>query len=142
MATRWKGLDTRHTAGKRRSPASTSIPAVRRKRETRGGVTGVISSSPSAKIFYRAPLSAHPVHKSGRQRHESWRRCRRRWEFRAGSLIQSRLLYHGDPPFRATDRAIGKGVFFQFHVTTGPSLCIKVVVLYTSYNSTIGIKLI
>jgi hypothetical protein len=144
MATRWKGLDTRHTAGKRRSPASTSVPAVRRKRETRGGggVTGVISSSPSAKIFYRAPLSAHPVHKSGRQRHESRRRCRRRWEFRAGSLIQSRLLYHGDPPFRATDRAIGKGVFFQFHVTTGPSLCIKVVVLYTSYNSTIRIKLI
>jgi hypothetical protein len=141
MATRWKGLDTRHTAGKRRSPASTSVPAVRRKRETRG-VTGVISSSPSAKIFYRAPLSAHPVHKSGRQRHESRRRCRRRWEFRAGSLIQSRLLYHGDPPLRAFDRAIGKGVFFQFHVTTGPSLCIKVVVLYTSYNSTIGIKLI
>jgi hypothetical protein len=30
-------LDTRHTAGKRRSPASTSVPAVRRKRETRGG---------------------------------------------------------------------------------------------------------
>ena len=117
-------------------------PLSRKEGERATGVTGVIASSPTTKIFYRVPLSAHPEHKSGRQRHESRRRCRRRWEFRAGSLIQSRLLYHGEPPFRATDRAIGKGVFFQFHVTTGPSLCIKVVVLHTSYNSTIGFKLI
>jgi hypothetical protein len=80
-------------------------------KERHGEVTGVISSSPSTKIFYRVPLFAHPVHKSGRQRHESRRRCRRRWEFRAGSLIHSSLLYHGEPPFRATDRAFWSMVF-------------------------------
>jgi hypothetical protein len=45
---------------------------VKRKREPRGG-TGVISSSLPARIFYRVSLSAHPEHKSGRQRHESRR---------------------------------------------------------------------
>ena len=45
----------------------------RKEVERATGVTGVIASSPTAKIFYRVPLSAHPEHKSGRQRHESWR---------------------------------------------------------------------
>jgi hypothetical protein len=42
----------------------------------------VTASSPSAKIFYRVPLSAHPEHKSGRQRHES----RRNWSSAVGLL--------------------------------------------------------
>jgi hypothetical protein len=42
--------------------------------------------------------------------------------------------------FRQPDRAICRGFFFQFHVALSPSLCIKVVVLCTSYKSTIGIK--
>jgi hypothetical protein len=32
------------------------------------------------------------------------------------------------------DRAHWSFIFSQFHVTTGPSLCIKIVVLHTSYN--------
>jgi hypothetical protein len=54
----------------------------RKEGERATGVTGVIASSPSAKIFYREPLSAHPVHKSGRQRHES----RRNWSSAVGLL--------------------------------------------------------
>ena len=40
---------------------------------------------------------------------------------------------------RASDRAILESVFSRFHVTISPSLCTKVVVLHTSYNSTIGL---
>ena len=45
-----------------------------------------------------------------------------------------RLLYHGDAQFRCLTEPIGASFFSQLHVTTGPSLCIKIVVLHTSYN--------
>jgi hypothetical protein len=54
----------------------------RKEGERATEVTGVIASSPSAKIFYREPLSAHPEHKSGRQQHES----RRNWSSAVGLL--------------------------------------------------------
>jgi hypothetical protein len=54
----------------------------RKEEEGATGITGVLSSSPSAKIFYRVPLSAHPEHKSGRQWHES----RRNWSSAVGLL--------------------------------------------------------
>jgi hypothetical protein len=57
-------------------------PLSRKEEERATGVTGVISSSPSARIFYRVSLSAHPEHKSGRQRHES----RRNWSSAVGLL--------------------------------------------------------
>jgi hypothetical protein len=54
----------------------------RKEEEGATGITGVLSSSLSARIFYRVPLSAHPEHKSGRQRHES----RRNWSSAVGLL--------------------------------------------------------
>jgi hypothetical protein len=49
------------------------ICSSRKEEERATGVTGVISSSPPARIFYRVSLSAHPEHKLGRQQHESRR---------------------------------------------------------------------
>jgi hypothetical protein len=39
------------------------------------------------------------------------------------------------------DRALWSTIFSQISMATSPSLCIKVVVLHTSYKLTIGIKL-
>jgi hypothetical protein len=54
----------------------------RKEEEGAPGITGVLSSSPLARIFYRVSISAHPEHKLGRQRHES----RRSWSSVVGLL--------------------------------------------------------
>jgi hypothetical protein len=50
MATQWKGLATRRTAGRRRSSVSLSAQPLGRGGSTGGGVTGVEPSSPAVKI--------------------------------------------------------------------------------------------
>jgi hypothetical protein len=50
-------------------------------------------------------------------------------------------LYHVNSHINRPDRALWSTIFSQISMATSPSLCIKVVVLHTSYKSTIGIKL-
>ena len=88
---RWDSLKVSRWCGGKAKPRGTwpgggghrRVNLLSRKEGERAtGVTGVIASSPSAKIFYREPSSAHLVHKSGRQRHES----RRNWSSAVGLL--------------------------------------------------------
>jgi hypothetical protein len=61
--------------------------------------------------------------------------------FCRGDLIHHRALYHGKC-FISTPDSHSLGLdFFQISMAASLSLCIKVVVLHTSYKSTIGIKL-
>jgi hypothetical protein len=111
---RWDSLKVSRWCGGKAKPRSTwpgggghrrVNPLSRKEGERATGVTGVISSSPSARIFYRVPLSTHPEHKSGRQRHES----RRNWSSAVGLLatlsISAVHCTMVNTPFRATDRA-------------------------------------
>jgi hypothetical protein len=111
---RWDNLKVSRWCGGKAKPRGTwpgggghrrVNPLSRKEGERATGVTGVISSSPSARIFYRVPLFAHPEHKSGRQRHES----RRNWSSAVGLLatlsISAVHCTMVNTPFRATDRA-------------------------------------
>jgi hypothetical protein len=58
-------------------------------------------------------------------------------ETRSSSVITATVPW---PKFiRVSDRASSELFLSKFHVMTGSSPCTKVVVLYTSYNSTIGL---
>jgi hypothetical protein len=111
---RWDSLKVSRWCGGKAKPHGTSPgggghrrvnPLSRKEGERATGVTGVISSSPSARIFYCVPLSAHPEHKSGRQRHES------RWNWSSAVGLLATLSISAvhctmvNTPFRATDRA-------------------------------------
>jgi hypothetical protein len=100
--------------------------AAKWKRRPRG-VTGVISSSPPARVFHRTSLSTHPEHKLGRRQHES-RRNRSstvrwlRWQSDLpGSTVPSKNL------FRVSDRQCLGRFFSQFLVITHVKLYRKIV---------------
>jgi hypothetical protein len=91
--------------------------------------------------FYPAALSNHPGTNPdvGDTNHGGG--SRRRWRFPALAIWSGSGTVPWESSFSAPDSQVLGQFSSQISMATSPSLCIKVVVLHTSYKSTIGIKL-
>jgi hypothetical protein len=109
--------------------STTAVRTLSERSVRRGGarrLAGMEPSSPTAMHFHSGTLSTRHPHESKHPRHESRRRYHRRWEFRAGSLIQSRLLYHREFQSDEPDSQCWTRISSKFTVVTDLSLYTKV----------------
>jgi hypothetical protein len=124
---------------------TTTVTNFTRGRWARGDelrLAGVVSSSPVVKIFNPATLSNYPEYKVNRRSHESRRQSVAGGKVAALASWSISATVLSGSLFSRPDRAPWSTFFSQISMATSPSLCIKLVVLHTSYKSTIGIKLI